>query len=60
VTWHRQAGTPSHERQRLGGWKTGAMMMRYAQVVPEAPQDAAQRLDAFGGQTTCGQNCRMT
>ncbi len=22
ATWHRQAGTPTHELQRLGGWKT--------------------------------------
>jgi len=24
ATWHRQAGTPTHELQRLGGWKTPA------------------------------------
>jgi len=22
ATWHREAGTPTHELQRLGGWKT--------------------------------------
>jgi integrase len=49
ATWHRQAGTPTHELQRLGGWKTGAMVERYAHVAPEALQGAAQRLDAFGG-----------
>jgi integrase len=48
ATWHRQAGTPTHELQRLGGWKTGSMVERYAHVAPEALQDAANRLDAFG------------
>ena len=49
ATWHRQAGTPTHELQRLGGWKTGAMVERYAHVAPEALQGAANRLDSFGG-----------
>lgn len=49
ATWHRQAGTPTHELQRLGGWKTGAMVERYAHVAPEALQGAASRLDAFSG-----------
>jgi integrase len=49
ATWHRQAGTPTHELQRLGGWKTGAMVERYAHVAPEALQGAANRLDAFSG-----------
>jgi integrase len=30
--WHRQAWTPTHELQRLGGWKTGAMVERYAHL----------------------------
>ena len=49
ATWHRQAGTPTHELQRLGGWKTGAMVERYAHLAPEALQGAANRLDAFSG-----------
>jgi len=49
ATWHRQAGTPTHELQRLGGWKTGAMVERYAHVAPEALQGAAARLDALTG-----------
>lgn len=49
ATWHRQAGTPTHELQRLGGWKTGAMVERYAHVAPEALQGAAARLDTFRG-----------
>jgi integrase len=48
ATWHRQAGTPTHELQRLGGWKTGAMVERYAHVAPEALQSAAGRLNALG------------
>ena len=49
ATWHRQAGTPTHELQRLGGWKTGAMVERYAHVAPEALQGAAARLHAMAG-----------
>jgi len=49
ATWHRQAGTPTHELQRLGGWRTGVMVERYAHVAPEGLQSAASRLDAFGG-----------
>jgi integrase len=48
ATWHRQAGTPTHELQRLGGWKTGSMVERYAHVAPEALEGAAARLNAFG------------
>jgi integrase len=36
ATWHRQAGTPTHGLERLGGWKAGAMVERYAHVAPEA------------------------
>ena len=32
ATWQRQAGTPTHELQQLGGWKTGAMVERYAHL----------------------------
>lgn len=35
ATWHREAGTPTHELQRLGGWKTQSMVERYAHVAPE-------------------------
>lgn len=49
ATWHRQAGTPTRELQRLGGWKTGAMVERYAHLAPEGLQAAAGRLDAFAG-----------
>lgn len=47
ATWHRQAGTPTYELQRLGGWKTQSMVERYAHVAPEGLQLAANRLDAI-------------
>jgi integrase len=49
ATWHRQAGTPTYELQRLGGWKTQSMVERYAHVAPEGLQTAANRLDAVIG-----------
>lgn len=45
ASWHRQLGTPTHELQRLGGWKTLAMVERYAHLAPEGLQIAANRLD---------------
>jgi integrase len=45
ATWHRQAGTPTHELQKLGGWKTLSMVERYAHIAPEGLQAAAGRLD---------------
>lgn len=45
ATWHRQAGTPTRELQRLGGWRTLEMVERYAHVAPEGLQVAASRLD---------------
>lgn len=45
ATWHREAGTPTHELQRLGGWKTQSMVERYAHVAPDGLQFAAGRLD---------------
>lgn len=49
ATWHRKQGTPTHELQRLGGWKTAAMVDRYAHLAPEALQHAASRLDGVAG-----------
>jgi integrase len=49
ATWHREAGTPTHELQRLGGWKTPAMVERYAHVAPDGLQTAAVRLDKLLG-----------
>lgn len=45
ATWHRQAGTPTHELQSLGGWKTPAMVERYAHIAPDHRAQAAARLD---------------
>lgn len=47
ATWHRQAGTPTHELQKLGGWNTGSMVEPYAHVAPEALQGAAAWLEAL-------------
>jgi integrase len=47
ATWYREAGTPTHELQRLGGWKTQSMVERYAHVAPEGLQSAANRLDLY-------------
>ena len=52
ATWHRQAGVRTHELQRFGGWKTRAMVERYAHVAPEALQGAAARLDGIAGYGT--------
>ena len=46
ATWQRQAGTPMHELQRLGGWKTAAMVERYAHIAPDNLAIAASRLNA--------------
>ncbi len=51
ATWQRQAGTPTHELQRLGGWKTGAMVERYAHLAPDHLAVAASRLDGVLGAT---------
>lgn len=45
ATWQREEGTPTHELQRLGGWKSLSMVERYAHVAPEGLQAAAARLD---------------
>lgn len=47
ATWHRQAGTPTHELQSLGGWKTPAMVERYAHIAPDHRAQAAARLDSL-------------
>lgn len=44
ATWHRRAGTPTHELQRLGGWRTASMVERYAHLAPEHLAEAAARL----------------
>lgn len=51
ATWQRQAGTPTHELQKLGGWRTGAMVERYAHLAPDQLALAASRLDSVLGAT---------
>ena len=47
ASWHRMQGTPTHELQQLGGWKTGAMVERYAHLAPDHLANAAARLDSL-------------
>ncbi len=49
ATWHRQCGTPTHELQRLGGWKTASMVERYAHLAPDHLAVAAGRIDSTLG-----------
>jgi integrase len=49
ASWQRQAGTATHELQRLGGWRTGAMVERYAHLAPDHLALAASRLDSVFG-----------
>jgi integrase len=51
ATWMRRAGVPTHSLQRLGGWKTSAMVERYAHIAPEGLQSDAARLDNVLGYT---------
>jgi integrase len=46
ATWLRQLGTPTHELQKMGGWKTAAMVERYAHVAPDHLAQAAARLES--------------
>ena len=46
ASWHRMQGTPTHELQQLGGWRTGAMVERYAHLAPDHLANAAARLDS--------------
>jgi len=46
ASWHRMQGTPTHELQQLGGWKTGAMVERYAHLASDHLAKAAARLDS--------------
>jgi integrase len=49
ASWHRQAGTPTHELQRLGGWRSSVMVERYAHLAPDHLAQAANRLDPVLG-----------
>jgi integrase len=47
ATWHRQSGTPTHELQRLGGWRSSVMVERYAHLAPDHLATAASRIDSM-------------
>ncbi len=47
ASWHRQSGTPTHELQRLGGWRSSVMVERYAHLAPDHLATAAGRIDAL-------------
>lgn len=47
ATWHRRAGTPTHELQRLGGWRTASMVERYAHLAPDHLAESAARLGSI-------------
>jgi integrase len=49
ASWHRQAGTPTHELQRLGGWRSSVMVERYAHLAPDHLAQAAARIDSLLG-----------
>jgi integrase len=44
ATWHRQADTPTHELQRLGGWRNASMVKRYAHLASDHFAESAARL----------------
>lgn len=44
ASWHVQNGTDIYELQRLGGWETAEMPMRYAHLSAQALQTAAERV----------------
>lgn len=45
ASWHRMAGTHTHELRQLGAWKTMAMVERYAHLASDHLAAAAQRLE---------------
>lgn len=47
ATWQRRAGTPTHELQQMGGWRTGAMVERYAHLASDQLAQSAARLDGM-------------
>lgn len=45
ASWHRAAGTNCDELKDLGGWKSRAMVDRYAKFATEYLQSAATRIE---------------
>ena len=48
ASWHRQAGTSCDELKDLGGWKSRAMVDRYAKFATENLLSAASRIERGG------------
>lgn len=48
ASWHVQSGTPLHVLQELGGWKTFAMVKRYAHFAVEHLAPYVGRIDIQG------------
>lgn len=44
ATWHAMAGTPAHELQELGGWRSASMVRRYAHFMPEHLRRSSERV----------------
>ena len=42
ASWHRQSGTPTHELQRLGGWRSSVMVERYAHLGARPSRESSQ------------------
>jgi Phage integrase family len=47
ATWQRQAGPPTHDLQRLDGWRIGAMTERCAHLAPDHLAVAVSRPDSL-------------
>jgi integrase len=47
ASWHRQSGTPTHELQRLGGWKSSVMVERYAHLAGDHLAKTSTRIDSM-------------
>jgi integrase len=47
ASWHVQRGTPLPVLMELGGWKSMAMVMRYAHLGPEHLQSHAERVSGL-------------
>ena len=49
ASWHRQSGTPTHELQRLDGWRSSVMVERYAHLAPDQLAEAASKIVSLLG-----------
>jgi integrase len=54
ASWHVQRGTSLAELQALGGWRSLAMVQRYAHLSSTSLRAAADRLDGVGSGTPAG------